>query len=279
MKTILLAAAALLAFAGNSVLCRLALADGSIDPAGFTIVRLISGAAMLWFILLVGGSRKRVLSQGSWLGACSLFVYAVLFSFAYISLDTATGALILFGAVQLTMIAVHRLRGNRLSGWESVGFVIACLGLLVLLWPELSKPSLLGFVMMLVAGVAWAGYTLAGQGSVNPLADTTSNFIRSLPFLVLLLIPFYEQLAVTQSGVVLAVASGALTSGLGYALWYAALRGLSTTQAAVIQLLVPVLAAIGGVLFASELISSRLLASSLLVLGGILLLTLAKART
>ncbi len=276
MRTVLLSAFALLAFAGNSVLCRLALADGSIDPTSFTIIRLISGAGVLLSILLFSGSIKSIATKGSWFGGFWLYLYAALFSFAYITLDTATGALILFGAVQLTMISVNRLQGNRLSHIETAGFIIACIGLVVLLWPELSKPSIVGFLMMVVSGAAWAGYTLKGLGSKDALGDTTSNFVRSLPFLVLLLIPFYEQLAVTQKGFLLAVASGALTSGLGYALWYAALRGLSTTQAAVIQLLVPVIAAIGGVLFANEIIDGRLLASSVLVLGGILILTLAK---
>lgn len=276
MKTVVLSMFALIAFAGNSVLCRLALADERFDPTSFTVVRLFAGAIMLSAILLFSKSNKRLSGNGSWLGAFWLFLYAALFSFAYITLDTATGALILFGSVQLTMIAVNRFRGNRLVWLESLGFIVACSGLLVLLWPLLAKPSLIGFLMMLAAGAAWAGYTLQGLRSEDALGDTASNFVRAAPLSLLLIIPFYDQLDWQLKGILLAIASGALTSGLGYALWYAALRGLSTTQAAVIQLLVPVIAAVGGVLFAGELISVRLVYSSVLVLGGIMLLTLAK---
>ncbi len=262
---------ALLAFAGNSILCRLALADGAIDPASFTSIRLISGAVTLLVVLSLSKSPQSDDSAGSWLATIMLFAYAALFSFAYISLNTGTGALILFASVQVTMLLVNFLRGNRLHYLEWLGLLTACLGFVYLVLPELGRPSLSGFVMMAFAGIAWGAYTLLGQNSENPLRTTAHNFTRCIPIAALLLVIFVDQSQLSPYGLVLAIASGALTSGLGYAIWYAALKGLTTTQAAVIQLFVPVIAAVGGVAFANELISLRLLIAATLILGGIVL--------
>jgi len=277
IKTVFYACLALLAFAGNSLLARLALAQESADPASFTAIRLLSGAVVLLGLLLLSANNMPR-ARGSWWAGVCLFAYAALFSFAYVRLDTATGALILFGAVQLTMVVTNIVRGQSLAGIEWAGFLLAVCGLVYLLFPELSKPSLTSFIMMLLAGVAWAAYTLKGQGSENALADTAFNFIRTLPLMILLVLPFLNSIELSQQGVLLAVASGGITSGVGYAIWYAALRGLSTTQAAVIQLLVPIIAAIGGVMFANELLSERLVISATLVLGGTLLVILTNKK-
>jgi len=280
MKTVLLSLLALIAFAGNSVLCRLALASHSIDPIGFTLIRLMSGAIVLMCLMYVNRSVSRpkplTQSRGSWTGGFFLFLYAALFSLAYVTLDTATGALVLFGFVQLAMILAGLFKHNRLSSLEWLGLALACFGLAYLLWPEVSKPSVTGFLMMALAGVAWAIYTIKGQSSVDPLSDTGYNFLRALPFIALLCLPFIQTLDITLPGALLAVVSGGLTSGVGYAVWYAALRGLSTTQAAVIQLLVPLIAAAGGILFAHEVLGERLLVSSIMVLGGIMMVILGK---
>ena len=283
-KTLALSAAALIAFAGNSVLCRLALSNGDIDPVSFTVIRLVSGAITLLVLLRLTSkaSNEKASPAGfnllSWAPSLMLFAYAALFSFAYISLDTGVGALILFGFVQVTMLLINLARGNRLSAFEFLGLIIACSGLVFLVYPELSKPSIVGFIMMSIAGIAWGIYTLLGQGSKNPLADTSSNFSRSLVFAALLLIPFISQLETTQTALVLAIASGAITSGIGYAIWYAVLPNLSTSQAGVMQLLVPIIAAIGGVVFAQEAFSMRLAIASALTLGGILLVLIAKQK-
>lgn len=293
-QTLLLTALALIAFAANSVLCRLALsndADGvDIDAASFTLVRLSSGALVLLLLLSLRSRRKaaaidsgsvtksplRQAKPGSWLAALYLFGYAVAFSFAYNSLDTGTGALILFGAVQMTMIGVTLLGGHRLHRAEWLGLGVAFGGFVYLVLPGLNTPSLAGFVLMTLAGIAWGGYTLKGKGSVDPLADTAFNFSRTLPLAVLLLVVSLLQGQYSIQGVLLAIGSGALASGLGYSIWYQALAGLSTTQAAVVQLLVPVIAAIGGILFVDEALSLRLVIAALLILGGIALTVLGR---
>lgn len=277
-KTVFLCSLALIAFAGNSILCRLALSDQSIDPAGFTMIRLVSGIAILWPLICLTQDKKKSTATGSWLSAFMLFVYALLFSYAYVSIDTATGALVLFGSVQLTLVLVNLFKGQSLSVGELFGFVLALSGFVYLVLPQLQEPSLLGFMMMSVAGIAWAIYTVGGQGSSNALRDTAFNFLRTTPFILLVLMATFNQLEMSLYGVSLAIASGAITSGLGYALWYAVLPHVSTTQAAVMQLLVPILAGIGGVLFASEHLSWRLVISGILVLGGIMLVMLAKRK-
>lgn len=293
-NTILYTVLAMLAFAGNSILCRLALDSGSIDAGSFTIIRLLSGALALLFII-IGIKRVRhskqnqqvslsvltnILTAGSWLGAAALFFYAILFSFGYIVLDTATGALVLFGVVQITMIAFNALKGNKMKALEMLGFVTACAGFVFLVWPELSTPSLMGLVLMSLAGTSWAIYSIVGLGSQEPLLDTGANFLCAVPMaiitLIVMLIFFSESAHLNFNGVMLAIVSGAITSGVGYALWYAALKNLSNTVAAVSQLSVPIIAAIFGLVFAGEMIDWRLVVSSVLVLGGILLVIIGK---
>lgn len=277
LQVIILTTFALLAFAGNSVLCRLALGDETIDAASFTIIRLLSGIAVLALIIMVTSRhQQKAAPKGSWSAAAMLFLYAVTFSYAYISLDTGTGALILFGSVQLTMIAVNLLTGNRLHYTEWLGVVIAFAGFVYLVLPTLSTPSFIGFVLMTIAGIAWGFYTLRGRGSTHPLSDTAYNFLRTLPLVIMLLAVTFRDAQLSQSGILLAILSGAVASGIGYTVWYIALGGLSVVQAAVVQLLVPVIATLGGVIFAGELLSVRLVVASVLVLGGILLVVLGR---
>lgn len=260
---------ALIAFAGNSILCRLALGGDAIDASSFTSIRLLSGIVVLILILQFSGKNSAQSSTGSWGAAAMLFLYAIAFSFAYISLDTGVGALILFGAVQITMILVGLFSGNRLHYSELAGTAIAFSGFVYLVLPTLSTPSVFGFLLMTIAGVAWGLYTLLGRGSRNPVGDTAYNFLRTLPLVLILIALSFSQAEFTSRGILLAVVSGAVTSGLGYTLWYIALGGLTSMQAAALQLLVPLIAAIGGVIFASEIISLRLVISSVLILGGI----------
>jgi len=276
---------ALIAFAGNSVLCRLALGQGLIDASSFTSIRLLSGIVSLLVIslILVKGNVVSVVQEfkkqnslKTWLASLMLFVYAVTFSYGYISLDTGTGALILFGLVQLTMIIVGALYGNKLHFAEWLGIALAFVGVIYLVLPSLSTPSLLGFILMALSGIAWAIYTLLGRGSKQPIIDTTANFLRTIPFVLVLILLTFEYSKITDWGMIYAILSGAVTSAIGYALWYLVLKDISVTQAAVVQLLVPILAAVGGVLFVSEPISIRLVISSLLVLGGILIVIMGR---
>ena len=278
VKTALFTAMAMVAFAANSVLCRLALGGASIDPISFTSVRLLSGAVTLALLIAINIDRNNK-SRGSWPAALALFVYAIAFSLAYLSLDTGTGALILFGAVQITMITISLFSGGRLSKGEWLGVFIAFAGFVYLVLPGVSAPSPIGFALMSAAGIAWGIYTLSGSGSVSPLSDTAWNFLRTLPLVVLLavgLLWWTPQLS--REGIVLAILSGAIASGMGYAIWYAALAGLGATQAAVVQLSVPVIAALGGVLLAAEQLSLRLLFSAGLILGGILIVMIWRGR-
>ncbi|MBD1577648.1 DMT family transporter [Vibrio sp. S11_S32] len=277
---------ALIAFAANSVLGRLALTVAHLDPYSFTIIRLTSGAMMLWLVLqgrnvfsaaTSSDKNNHSKAQGSWLSALMLFLYAVTFSIAYLSLDTGVGALILFGAVQVTMILYSSLTGAKLKTAELLGIALAFCGFLYLVLPNLSSPSLSGFVLMSIAGIAWAGYTIRGKQCDDPLCDTSGNFIRSLPFSLLLLLVFiFIPPQLSFDGTLLAITSGAVTSGIGYALWYVALRGLSATQAGVVQLLVPVIAALGGMILIAEPITLSFVVASLMILGGILLVILQK---
>ena len=272
-KLILITTLALLAFAGNSILCRLALGDGAIDPAGFTIIRLLSAIVMLVLLTQLRQRQSQPLfGSSNWLAALVLFIYAVTFSFAYVDLDTGLGALVLFGAVQLTMILVYIIRGNRLHYSEWLGIGIAFSGFVYLVLPGLGTPSISGFALMTASGIAWGIYTLLGRSSTNPLVDTAGNFLRTLPFIALLALAYWPQINLTQQGIIIAISSGAIASGIGYAIWYVALAGLRVTQAAVVQLLVPVVAAIGGVILLDETLTLRLLIAALLVLGGIFLL-------
>lgn len=276
LKIIASTSLALLAFAGNSVLCRLALGENTIDAASFTSIRLLSGIIVLAAILIITRRNSEPSSKGSWSASFMLFLYAVTFSFAYISLDTGTGALILFGSVQITMVLVNLIAGYRLHYSEWTGLLIALSGFVYLVKPALTTPSLTGFILMAIAGIAWGIYTLRGRGSTNPFSDTAYNFLRTLPFVIILIVVTFRDANLSQEGILLASLSGALASGAGYTVWYIALGGLSVTQAAVVQLLVPVIAAIGGVLFANEIISLRLVLSSFMVLGGILTVVLGR---
>lgn len=268
---------AMLAFAANSLLCRLALKTTGIDAGSFTSLRLASGAAVLW--LLVRWRGPATPPGGSWLAAAALFIYAAGFSFAYLSLPTAVGALLLFGAVQMTMIGTGLWRGERLQALQTAGFVLALGGLLSLLAPGLgSAPPPLSAALMLAAGVAWGVYSLLGKRLGNPSVATAGNFLRALPFCLVLSLAGLARINLDTAGVIYALASGGIASGLGYALWYAALPALAATTAASLQLSVPVLAALGGVLFLGEAISWQLLLSSLAILGGIGLVIGGKKR-
>lgn len=207
-----------------------------------------------------------------------LFLYAITFSYAYISLDTGTGALILFGVVQITIILVSRFTGTYLHVMEWLGVIIAFMGFVYLIFPDISTPSIKGFLMMTIAGMSWGFYTLFGRSSKQPLVDTGYNFIKTLPMVVILALITMKNATPTAEGIVLAALSGGITSGIGYAIWYVALGGLTSTQAAVLQLTVPIIAAFGGVIFVSEPVSRRLVMASFLILGGILLVVLGKDR-
>ena len=273
---------ALFAFAANSVFCRLALGDEAIDATSFTSVRLFSGIIILFILMqftshvsIPQGSLKAN-ANGSWLAAIMLFTYAVTFSFGYISLDTGTGALILFGAVHITMILFNVISGSRLHYSEWLGLTCAFIGFVYLILPSITTPSLTGFILMSVSGMAWAFYTLLGRKSKHALSDTAFNFLRTSPFILILVLLSFNNLHISSTGFLLAVLSGAIASGIGYFVWYIALSGLSVTQAAVLQLFVPIIAALGGVVFTSESITLRLIESSILVLGGILLVILGR---
>lgn len=265
----LLTGAAMLAFAGNSLLCRLALRETAIDAASFTAIRLAAGALLLAVLLRRRGVSPA--SGGSWPMAVLLFAYAAAFSFAYRDLTAATGALLLFGAVQLTMTGWGLWRGERLRGRRLLGLLIAVAGLVFLLLPGLAAPPAPAAALMLGAGGAWGVYSLLGRGAGEPIAATGGNFLRAVPFAAALLLASLRHHSVDPAGAAYAVASGAVTSGLGYVLWYAALPRLRATSAATLQLSVPAIAAVGGAVLLAEPITARLLAASAAILGGIAL--------
>lgn len=271
MKYIFLTVLALIAFAGNSILCRLALGEGGIDAGSFTTIRLLTGAIVLWAMVRFRKSHSAGSAQGSWLSPCMLFLYAVCFSYAYVSLETGTGALILFGAVQMTIILGSLFIGNRLIGVEWSGITVAFSGFIYLMLPGVNTPPVSGFLLMFIAGAAWGVYSLLGKGSINPLMDTATNFIRTVPFVLMLTMVTLSRTNISMEGVILAMLSGGLASGIGYTLWYMALEGITTTQSAVVQLFVPVIAAFAGVLFANEVLTLRLVLASGLILSGILM--------
>ena len=270
MKALGLTAFALTAFAFNSILCRLALRLEVIDWASFTSFRLLSGALAMSALVFFSKGRSENKSGGNWISAFFLFAYAVCFSFAYNGLTTATGALLLFGFVQLTMFAVSIAKGDRPSILEWLGLGIALLGLVYLLLPGLESPPVVSSVFMAASGAAWGFYTLRGKGSENPLRDTAGNFLRTVPFTLVVSSVFLQGVKISGFGVLMAVLSGAIASGVGYAVWYAALKFHTAARAAVLQLSVPVIAALGGVVIVAEGISSRLPIAAALILGGIL---------
>ena len=273
-RIIALTSLAMFAFAGNSLLCRIALKHTSIDPASFTTIRLISGAVTLW--LLARARRGVTIGRGNWLSALALFAYAAGFSFAYVSLPAATGALLLFGAVQATMIGYGIWAGERLEKMQLVGLLLAFTGLVGLLLPGLSAPPLVGSVYMLGAGFAWGIYSLRGKGAGDPTRVTAGNFLRAVPVAAALSLFMLNGTRLDHAGIGYAVLSGALASGIGYAIWYTALPALKATQASIVQLSVPVIAALGGIVFLGEAVSLRLLLASAAILGGIALVILEK---
>jgi len=277
LQTVALTAVAMVAFAANSLLCRLALQQRGIDPASFGSIRLVSGALTLALVVQFR-ARPAVPGRADWLAAAMLFAYVAFFSFAYLSLSAGTGALILFGAVQLTMLGAGLGSGERFGPVAWLGFVLAAGGLVYLVLPGVAAPPLLGAVLMAIAGVAWGVYSLRGRGVPDPLAATGHNFMRAVPLALALSLAFVMRAHADATGIALAVASGALTSGLGYVVWYAALARLSAMQAATVQLSVPLLAAFGGVLLLSEAITPRLAAASVAILGGIAIVLSQKAR-
>lgn len=274
-QVFILTAIAMIAFAGNSLLSRAAFLGTTIDPASFTLLRLLSGFVMLWLISFVNHQPYK--GEGSWISAFVLFMYAAGFSFAYVSLSTGMGALLLFGAVQATMIGHGIYKGERLSKQQGAGLTLALAGLIGLLLPGLSSPPLFGAILMMGAGVAWGIYSLRGRGLGNPTLVTTGNFLRSIPIAVVMSILAFTNADIDLSGFCYAIASGALTSGVGYALWYSVLPFLKATNAATIQLSVPVLAAIAGILFLGEALSFRFMFASIAILGGIALVLIKKS--
>jgi drug/metabolite transporter (DMT)-like permease len=271
----LLTGLAMSAFATNSILCRMALGTHAIDAASFTVVRLGSGAVTLALLTLVLRGYQ-ALAAGSWLSGFQLFLYAAAFSLAYLSLHAGTGALILFGSVQATMIISGLLAGERPHPLQWAGLGIALFGLIYLVFPGMAAPSSRGAFLMALAGLAWGRYSLRGRRAADPVSQTTGNFIRAAPFALAVWAVDIRGLHVQPHGLLLAVLSGSLASGIGYVIWYTALRGLSSTRAAAVQLSVPVLAAFGGVIFLAEVVTSRLLIASILILGGVALTVIAK---
>lgn len=276
-------ALALLAFAANSLLCRYALADGSTDPASFTAIRLAAGALVLAGLLALrrrNAGEQPATVRGGWRSAFALFAYAAGFSLAYVAVGAATGALLLFGAVQATMLLVGLWQGERLATIQWTGFALAALGLVALLLPGAAAPPLGAALWMLGAGVAWGLYSLWGRGSTDPIADTAGNFLRSLPFAAALLLWHVDTLAMDAHGLVGALASGALASGLGYVLWYRVLPLLGALRAASLQLAVPPLAAVAGVgLLGESLDATRLLAGAAILAGIAVVLRGRRAAT
>jgi drug/metabolite transporter (DMT)-like permease len=290
---------AMIAFASNSLLCRAALKETSIDAATFTFVRIFCGAAALWLIMQIrrgmialapqsspkgrGDSfflqeKVGIREDGNWISALALFIYAAAFSFAYVDLSAGTGALLLFGAVQATMILWGLHKGERLDAIQIVGFVVAVIGLVVLVFPGLSAPPLIGSILMLGAGVAWGIYSLRGKLEKNPASVTAGNFLRAVPFAAVVSLTFIPWTHVDLAGASYAMISGAITSGLGYVIWYSVLPDLKAASAATVQLSVPMLAAAGGILLLGEPLTLRYLLASITILGGIALVVLEKNR-
>lgn len=278
VRPVIYTSVAMLAFAGNSIICRLALRDGAIDPATFTSIRLLAGAITLLFVFAVTRRNMSFRSNGGWLSAFMLFLYAVAFSFAYISLSAGAGALILFAFVQATMIALGLWSGDRPSVTEWFGWLLAFSGVIWLVLPGVEAPPAGGALLMALAGIAWGVYSIRGREESDALSATTANFSLSVVFVLALLAATLVNAEISMHGVMLATISGSLTSGIGYVVWYAALNYLSSMQAAMVQLSVPAIAAVGGVALLAEPVSMRLLVSCALVLGGISIAVLRKSK-
>ena len=268
-RIIVLTVITMIAFAGNSLFCRMALKLTAIDAASFTTIRLVSGAATMW--LLVTLFRGHKTGKGSWRSAVALFVYAILYSYAYVTLPAAMGALLLFGAVQATMIGYGISKGERLHGRQIAGLILAFAGLVGLLLPGLTAPPLIGSVLMLASGVAWGVYSLRGKGAGDATRITAGNFLRAVPMAAAVSLITINGVSLDTAGVGYAIASGTLASGIGYSIWYSVLPALKATSASTVQLSVPVIAALGGVLFLGEVVTLRLVLASVAILGGIAL--------
>lgn len=279
LRICLLTALAMLAFAGNSILCRLALKGGHIDPFTFTALRLASGACVLAALAF---ARHRAASmpalQGSWFGAVFLFTYATAFSLAYVGMDVGPGALLLFAAVQISMLAYGRFKGERLGLMAIAGLILGLCGLGFLLLPGSTAPPLGRAILMVVAGIAWGAYTLHGRGAPSPIAATSGNFIRATPLAGAAALLFISRQVWDVPGLLIAATSGAVTSGLGYVIWYGVVRELTVTRASIVQLSVPVISVLAGVMWLQETLSLRIILSCLAVLGGIGIVLVAKAR-
>lgn len=268
-RIIVLTVITMIAFAGNSLFCRMALKLTTIDAASFTTIRLVSGAATMW--LLVTLFRGHKTGKGSWRSAAALFIYAILYSNAYVTLPAAMGALLLFGAVQATMIGYGISKGERLHGRQIAGLILAFAGLVGLLLPGLTAPPLIGSLLMLASGVAWGVYSLRGKGAGDATRITAGNFLRAVPMAAAVSLITINGASLDTAGIGYAVASGALASGIGYSIWYSVLPALKATSASTVQLSVPVIAALGGVLFLGEAVTLRLVLASAAILGGIAL--------
>ncbi len=267
LRLVTLTVLTLIAFAANSLLCRMALKETAIDAATFTSVRLLSGAAMLW--LLMTWKKTPPLQHGSWRSGLALFLYAVALSFAYRSIDTGAGALMLFGAVQVTMLLAGYIAGERMTKVQVIGFIAAMVGLVILVSPGVEAPSVLDSSLMLMSGIAWGVYSMLGRGLSNPAAATAGNFLRAAPYTIALSLLSLPWLQLDTRGMLLAALSGAVTSALGYVLWYRVLQHMRAMTASTVQLAAPVLAAIAGVMLLGEHFTRDLLIASVLILGGI----------
>ena len=275
-RTMALTAGAMLSFAANSLLCRLALQQGLVDPASFASIRLVAGAIALALIVRLRTAPSAP-ARADWLAAAMLFAYVAFFSFAYVTLSAGTGALILFGAVQVTMFGAGLRSGEMFGPVACFGLALAVGGLVYLVSPGVAAPPPLGAAMMAIAGVAWGVYSLRGRGVGSPLAATAGNFVRAAPLALVTSLLLARRAHADAAGIALAIASGAVTSGIGYVVWYAALRGLSALRAATVQLSVPLIAAFGGVLLLSEALTPRLLVASVAILGGVALVLAARS--
>ncbi|CAG0124922.1 hypothetical protein RHDC2_00768 [Rhodocyclaceae bacterium] len=267
LRLVLYTTLTMVAFAANSLLCRMALKETGIDAASFTTVRLLSAAAMLW--LLMRWQQQAPLKHGTWRSALALFIYAAALSFAYRTIDTGAGALMLFGAVQLTMILAGLIAGERMGALQSMGIAAAMVGLVLLVSPGVEAPSVLDSILMLASGIAWGVYSLFGRGLSNPSAATAGNFLRTVPLTITLSLLALPWLRLDARGILYAVLSGALTSGLGYVMWYRVLQHIRVMTASTIQLSAPVLAMLAGIALLGESLTRDLLVASLLILGGI----------
>lgn len=269
-KLILLTCLTMISFAANSVFCRLALTDQTNDPISFTLIRLFSGAFILSFFFVKNfKSGPFTFNIKMFLAPAMLFSYALFFSLSYVQIGAGMGALILFASVQLTMMTVALFRGQKLNLVEKIGFSLAAIGFVYLLWPGLHVPPFFPAAMMVLSGISWGAYSLLGQGTADPIMATARNFLFTVPLIIATI--FLNPIDLTERGLILALLSGLLTSGLGYVIWYIVLKELQTSTAAIIQLSVPVIAALGGVSFLGEILSLRLGVASVLIFLGIAL--------